>query len=111
MTSCRSPICTASCNVFSRYSVSSLESGSHMVLFVLAFLGGVLTILSPCILPILPFTFARADQPFRRSGLPLLLSMAITFAVVASIAVAGGSWLVRANQYGRIAALVVFALL
>jgi hypothetical protein len=33
-----------------------------MVLFVLAFLGGVLTILSPCILPILRFTFARADQ-------------------------------------------------
>src|SRR5271170_3147547 len=66
-----------------------------MVLFVLAFLGGVLTILSPCILPILPFTFARADQPFRKSGLPLLLSMGLTFAVIASLAVAGGSWLVR----------------
>src|SRR3984957_10561900 len=82
-----------------------------MVLFVLAFLGGVLTILSPCILPILPFTFARAEQPFRKSGLPLLLSMAVTFAGVASFAVVGGSWLVRANQYGRIAALVVFAIL
>src|SRR5271163_775389 len=82
-----------------------------MVLFVLAFLGGVLTILSPCILPILPFTFARADQPFRKSGLPLLLSMAFTFAVVASLAVVGGSWLVRANQYGRIVALVVFFVL
>ena len=82
-----------------------------MVLFVLAYLGGVLTILSPCILPILPFTFARADQPFRKSGLPLLLSMAATFAAVATIAVAGGSWLVRANQYGRIAALIVFGLL
>jgi cytochrome c biogenesis protein CcdA/thiol-disulfide isomerase/thioredoxin len=82
-----------------------------MVLYVLAFLGGVLTILSPCILPILPFTFARADQPFRRSGLPLLLSMAVTFAAVASLAVVGGSWLVRVNQYGRYAALVVFALL
>jgi cytochrome c biogenesis protein CcdA/thiol-disulfide isomerase/thioredoxin len=82
-----------------------------MVLFVLAFLGGVLTILSPCILPVLPFTFARADLPFRKAGLPLLLSMAVTFAAVASIAVAGGSWLVRANQYGRIAALILFALL
>jgi cytochrome c biogenesis protein CcdA/thiol-disulfide isomerase/thioredoxin len=82
-----------------------------MVLFVLAYLGGILTILSPCILPILPFTFARADQPFRKTGLPLLLSMATTFAAVASIAVAGGSWLVRANQFGRIAALIVFALL
>src|SRR5580698_7549651 len=82
-----------------------------MVLFVLAYLGGVLTILSPCILPILPFTFARADQPFRKSGLPLLLSMALTFAAVATIAVAGGSWLVRANQYGRIVALVVLGVL
>src|SRR5215470_10877802 len=82
-----------------------------MVLFVLAFLGGVLTILSPCILPILPFTFARADQPFRKTGLPLLLSMAVTFALVATLAVAGGSWLVRANQFGRGVALVVFALL
>ena len=82
-----------------------------MVLFILAFLGGVLTILSPCILPILPFTFAKADQPFRKSGLPLLLSMAVTFAAVASLAVVGGSWLVRANQYGRFAALVVFAVL
>ncbi len=82
-----------------------------MLLFILAYLGGILTILSPCILPILPFTFARADQPFRKTGLPLLLSMAITFAAVASIAVAGGSWLVRANQYGRIAALIVFGLM
>jgi cytochrome c biogenesis protein CcdA/thiol-disulfide isomerase/thioredoxin len=82
-----------------------------MILFLLAYLGGILTILSPCILPILPFTFARADQPFRKTGLPLLLSMAVTFAAVASIAVAGGSRLVHANQYGRIAALVVFALL
>ena len=82
-----------------------------MVLFVLAFLGGVLTILSPCILPILPFTFSRADQPFRRSGLPLLLSMAVTFSAIASLAVVGGSWLVRANQYGRIVALIVFAVL
>jgi cytochrome c biogenesis protein CcdA/thiol-disulfide isomerase/thioredoxin len=82
-----------------------------MILFVLAFLGGVLTILSPCILPILPFTFARADQPFRKSGLPLLLSMAVTFSAVASLAVVGGSWLVRANQFGRIASLIVFAIL
>jgi cytochrome c biogenesis protein CcdA/thiol-disulfide isomerase/thioredoxin len=82
-----------------------------VILFVLAYFGGVLTILSPCILPILPFTFARADQPFRKTGLPLLLSMAVTFAGVASIAVAGGSWLVRANQYGRTAALILFGLL
>ncbi len=80
-----------------------------MVLLVLAFLGGILTIISPCILPVLPFVFAKADQPFRKSGLPLLAGMALTFAAFAAIATVGGAWVVRANQYGRIAALVVLA--
>jgi cytochrome c biogenesis protein CcdA len=31
-----------------------------MLLFVLAYLGGVLTIVSPCILPVIPFVLARA---------------------------------------------------
>jgi len=39
-----------------------------MLIYLLAFAGGVLTILSPCILPVLPFVFSRADQPFRRAG-------------------------------------------
>jgi len=52
-----------------------------MFLLVLAYLGGVLTLLSPCILPVLPFVFARADRPFLRSGLPLLVGMALMFAV------------------------------
>jgi cytochrome c biogenesis protein CcdA len=34
-----------------------------MLLIVLAYLGGVLTIVSPCILPVLPFVFSRANQP------------------------------------------------
>ena len=72
-----------------------------MVLLVLAFLGGILTIISPCILPVLPFVFARADQPFRKSGLPLLAGMAVTFAGFAALATVGGGWIVRANQYGR----------
>src|ERR1700728_1102425 len=80
-----------------------------MVLLVVAFLGGILTIISPCILPVLPFVFAKADQPFRKSGLPLLAGMALTFAAFAAIATVGGAWVVRANQYGRIAALVVLA--
>ena len=81
-----------------------------MILLVLAFLGGVLTIISPCILPVLPFVFAKADQPFRRSGLPLLAGMAFTFAGFAAIATVGGAWVVRANQYGRAVSLVVLAI-
>src|SRR5277367_1890790 len=82
-----------------------------MILFALAYLGGVLTILSPCILPVLPFVFARADQPFVKSGLPLLIGMAATFALVATLAAVGGGWAVHANQYGRYFALLLFAIL
>ncbi len=81
-----------------------------MILLLLAFLGGNLTIISPCILPVLPFVFARADQPFRKSGLPLLAGMAVTFAGFAAIATVGGAWVVRANRYGRDASLVVLAI-
>ncbi len=81
-----------------------------MVLFVLSFLGGVLTIISPCILPILPFVFARAERPFLKGSLPMLAGMAVTFAVIAGAATAGGGWIVRANQYGRYAALVVLVI-
>jgi cytochrome c biogenesis protein CcdA/thiol-disulfide isomerase/thioredoxin len=80
-----------------------------MILTVLVFLGGMLTILSPCILPVLPFVFARAEQPFLKSGLPLLGGMALTFAAVATLAAVGGSWAVHVNQYGRTMALVLMA--
>ncbi len=79
-----------------------------MFLLLLAYLGGILTIISPCILPVLPFVFARADQPFRKSGLPLLAGMAVTFVLVASLAAVGGGWAVHANQFGRIGALILF---
>jgi cytochrome c biogenesis protein CcdA/thiol-disulfide isomerase/thioredoxin len=81
-----------------------------MLVFILAYLGGVLTIVSPCILPVLPFVFARSDQPFVRSGLPLLAGMALTFALVATLAAVGGGWAVQANEVGRWAALVLLAL-
>ena len=80
-----------------------------MLLIILSYLGGVLTILSPCILPVLPFVFARSGEPFRRSGLPLLLGMALTFAGVATLAAVGGGWVVQANQYGRWLAIVLMA--
>ncbi|MGC2397559.1 MAG: cytochrome c biogenesis protein DipZ, partial [Rhodomicrobium sp.] len=80
-----------------------------MILFLLAYLGGVLTILSPCILPVLPFVFASAGRPFLRHGLPMLAGMALTFAAIATLAAVGGGWAVEANRYGRIAALVLLA--
>lgn len=81
-----------------------------MILFFLAYFGGMLTIVSPCILPVLPFVFARVDRPFIRSGLPMLAGMAAAFAAVATLAAVGGGWAVRVNQYGRDAALALMAL-
>ena len=81
-----------------------------MLLILLAFLGGVLTIVSPCILPVLPFVFSRTGEPFGRSGLPLLAGMVLSFAVVASLAAVGGGWVVAANQYGRWLALGLVSL-
>jgi cytochrome c biogenesis protein CcdA/thiol-disulfide isomerase/thioredoxin len=69
----------------------------------------VLTIVSPCILPILPFVFSRAGQPFVRSILPMLTGMAATFAAVATLAAVGGSWAVHANEVGRWVAIALLA--
>ncbi|WP_455269664.1 cytochrome c biogenesis protein DipZ [Rhizobium herbae] len=80
-----------------------------MTLLFIAYLGGALTILSPCILPVLPFVFARAEQPFLKSTLPMLAGMAFTFAGVATLAAIGGSWAVHANEYGRYAAITLLA--
>ncbi|HKE92727.1 MAG TPA: cytochrome c biogenesis protein DipZ [Povalibacter sp.] len=80
-----------------------------MILAVLSFLGGAFTIVSPCILPVLPFVFARSEQPFARSTLPLLLGMALTFAAVATLAAVGGGWAASINSYGRAFALILLA--
>jgi len=80
-----------------------------MILFLIAYLAGALTIVSPCILPVLPFVLSRAGQPFTRSILPMLLGMIVTFAGVATLAAVGGSWAVHANEIGRYAAVALIA--
>ncbi len=82
-----------------------------MLILVLAYIGGVLTIFSPCVLPVLPFIFARSDQSFRRSGLPILIGMAATFTLLASLATVAGAWLIALNQYGRYAAMLLLLLM
>ena len=80
-----------------------------MTLFVIAYLAGALTIVSPCILPILPFAFARADQSFLRGTLPILVGLAASFAGVVTLSAVGGAWAVRANELGRYAAVALLA--
>src|SRR5436305_9139919 len=88
---------------------SSERKRTTMLIILLAYLGGVLTILSPCILPVLPFVFAGTGQPFLKATLPMLTGMAATFAAVATLAAIGGSWAVEANQYGRYGAIALLA--
>ena len=79
-------------------------------MLVLAFLGGVLTIFSPCILPILPLVFSRGDRSFRREIAPMLFGLALAFTGAALIATATAHWLLVANAIGRDAALLLLAL-
>jgi cytochrome c biogenesis protein CcdA/thiol-disulfide isomerase/thioredoxin len=80
-----------------------------MVLVLIVFLGGVLTILSPCILPVLPFVFTRSERSFLTNGLPMLAGMSLTFAGVATLAAVGGAWAIRLNEYGRALSLALLA--
>jgi cytochrome c biogenesis protein CcdA/thiol-disulfide isomerase/thioredoxin len=82
-----------------------------MLVYLLAYVGGILTILSPCILPVLPFVFSNVDRSFRRNSVPLLGGMALTFSAVAVAAAFGGHLLVHLNQGGRYVAMVVFSIL
>ena len=75
-------------------------------MLLIAFLGGILNVLSPCILPVVPFLFARADRS-TRSIVLTLGGMAVTFAVVSSLAVVSSEWVIQASNTGRHVALVV----
>ncbi|HKV50095.1 MAG TPA: cytochrome c biogenesis protein/redoxin [Gemmatimonadaceae bacterium] len=78
-------------------------------LIVLAYLGGVMTIASPCILPVVPLVLSRTGRPLVRDIFPMLAGMALMFAAVASVATLSAAWLVRASEGGRIVALMLLA--
>ena len=81
-----------------------------MSLYVIVYLAGILTILSPCILPVLPFVFASTQKSFVKGALPLLLGMSVTFSAFSTLAIIGGEWVVGASQWGRGLALVFLSL-
>ncbi len=73
-----------------------LEQGWWVVLMVV-FLGGVLTSLTPCVLPLIPITLmiigVRAQHPVRKNlllSIYLVLGLAITYAALGVLAVALG---------------------
>ncbi|WP_130901768.1 cytochrome c biogenesis protein DipZ [Pseudomonas sp. Sample_23] len=78
-------------------------------MYLIAFLGGLLTVLSPCILPVVPFLFAGANRT-RSSIFLTLAGMALTFALISSLAVVSSEWVIQASNTGRHVALLVMAL-
>ena len=76
---------------------------------LLAFLGGLLTIVSPCILPIVPLVFSQANRP-RRERILMLTGLAATFTMVAAATSAGLGWIDQANELGRWTALFFLTL-
>ncbi|HEX2543695.1 MAG TPA: redoxin family protein [Ramlibacter sp.] len=80
-----------------------------IVFALIAFLGGLLTIASPCILPVLPFLFAPG-RSFRSHTLPMLTSMALGFAAIAMLTAVGAAWAVTLHVAARYAALALLAL-
>ena len=79
-----------------------------MSLFM-AFLAGMLTLLSPCTLPVIPFVFASVRG---RKGqlLALLGGMVIMFTSVALLAAVASQWVTRVTAAGRWIALLFLTL-
>ncbi|MDQ6633258.1 MAG: redoxin domain-containing protein [Gemmatimonadota bacterium] len=83
---------------------------SFSLLAAAVYLGGVLTIVSPCILPVLPFVFASANRPFIRWTGPMLCGLVAAFVGVAVAGTAGAAWVANAADVGRWVALAVLAI-
>lgn len=76
---------------------------------IIAFLGGMISLLSPCTLPVIPLLFA-GFQGQRQHILALLAGMIVMFTLVALVATAASSWIAQATIAGRWVALVVLAI-
>lgn len=82
-----------------------IKKNDFFILLVLCYFAGILTILSPCILPVLPFVFSKSRGSFSKNALPLLIGMTLSFSLISAIALAGGELLANINEYGRYIAM------
>lgn len=73
---------------------------------VIAFLGGMISLLSPCTLPVIPLLFA-GFQGQRRHILALLAGMIVMFTLVAMVVTVASAWIAEATLVGRWVALVI----
>jgi cytochrome c-type biogenesis protein len=77
----------------------------------LALLGGVLTVLSPCILPILPILVGRSLQSHRYGPVALVIGLTSGFAVAGSLLGITASWFTRLTNDLRTGAIVLLLFL
>jgi cytochrome c-type biogenesis protein len=77
----------------------------------LAFAGGVLTVLSPCVLPILPIVVGRSLQSHRYGPVAMVLGLISGFAVAGSLLGLAASWLTQLATVLRTVAIGVLLLM
>lgn len=75
---------------------------------IIAFLGGMISLLSPCTLPVIPLLFA-GFQGQRRHIVALLAGMIVMFTLVALTVTAASEWIAQATVVGRWVALIILA--
>src|SRR5258705_13465905 len=78
-----------------------------LLVHLAAFAGGMLTIFSPCILPVLPFVFGQTGRPFRSETLPMLAGLAGPFGLVAIAGTIRSAPGAGAAETGRVPSAVV----
>ncbi|WP_336211184.1 cytochrome c biogenesis protein/redoxin [Enterobacter sp. P82] len=76
---------------------------------IIAFLGGMISLLSPCTLPVIPLLFA-GFQGQRRHILALFAGMIVMFTLVAMAVTVASEWIAEATLIGRWVALVILAI-
>uniref|UniRef100_UPI002595AC88 cytochrome c biogenesis CcdA family protein n=1 Tax=uncultured Enterobacter sp. TaxID=238202 RepID=UPI002595AC88 len=76
---------------------------------IIAFLGGMISLLSPCTLPVIPLLFA-GFQGQRKHILALLGGMIVMFTLVAMVVTVASEWIADATVIARWIALLVLGI-
>lgn len=90
-------------------SISAMNSSA--LSFQIAVFAGILTVLSPCVLPILPVLVGRSLQSHRYGPVALTIGLVSGFAVAGSLLGISASWLTGFANFLRWAAIVLLLIL
>src|SRR4051812_8929860 len=82
-----------------------------MIALLLAFLAGLLSILSPCVLPLVPIVLGAAASAHPRGALALAAGLALSFTGIGLfIALAGAGLGLDAGVFRFVAAIIMLAI-